>query len=94
MVAVRDDGGGGCAVTLFGPGRYWGMRAVGDVGRWAQRCQRRAVVSELTMTTMMGDDTTRGEGQTTTTSGKSSPWKMQGNNHGGDNSRGEHWTVQ
>ncbi len=85
-MAVRDDGGGGCAIVLLGQQHYWGVRAVVGMGWQARHCQgRRAVVMESTMTTRMADDATGGEGWTTMTSNKSSCLTTQGNSDGSNN---------
>ncbi len=95
LVAVRDDGGSRCAITLLGWRHYQGMRAVAGVGRRAWRCRRRAaVIMESTMTTRTVDNATKGEGRMTRTSGKRCLWKMQGDGHCGEDDGGEHWTVR
>jgi hypothetical protein len=92
-VAVRDDRGGGCAITLLGRRSYRGVRAMAGVGRRTWCCRRRAAVKELTMTTRTVDIVTRGEGQMMTRSSKNGSWKMQGDNNGGDDGGGEHWMA-
>ncbi len=89
LVAVRNDEGGRC-VALLGQQHYQGVRAMAGMGWQARHCwSRKAAVTELTRKTRMGDDTTRGEGQTKMTSNESGCLMTQGNDDGGDNGGGD-----
>jgi hypothetical protein len=89
-VAVRDDGGGGCAIALLGWRRYRGVMAVAGVSQRARCCWgRRAAVMESTTATWTADKATRGGGATTTTSNKSSHSTTQGDNNGGNDGGGD-----